>query len=154
MSLADALDIPFIDGDSLHPKTNIDKMSAGTPLTDEDRLPWLALIRSTAEKVCREDWVLKQRDIFGLSPTGGDGNLNRDAQDIASMAEWEFGEGWRWKKAKTPQNMGLRRPAVIFACSALKGWYRDILRGKVKVDLPTYDANGDETSEVSFAFCK
>lgn len=31
----------FIDGDDLHPAKNIDKMSQGIPLTDEDRLPWL-----------------------------------------------------------------------------------------------------------------
>lgn len=31
----------FKDGDELHPASNIDKMAAGTPLTDEDRQPWL-----------------------------------------------------------------------------------------------------------------
>lgn len=36
--------IRFIDGDALHPKANVDKMSAGIPLTDEDRWPWLELI--------------------------------------------------------------------------------------------------------------
>jgi carbohydrate kinase (thermoresistant glucokinase family) len=39
--VADALGVPFVDGDSLHPKSNIAKMAAGTPLTDEDRWPWL-----------------------------------------------------------------------------------------------------------------
>lgn len=34
----------FLDGDSFHPATNIAKMSAGTPLTDEDRWPWLETI--------------------------------------------------------------------------------------------------------------
>lgn len=29
----------FIDGDDLYPAKNIDKMSQGIPLTDEDRLP-------------------------------------------------------------------------------------------------------------------
>ena len=47
--LANDLHLKFIDGDTLHPPSNIDKMSNGTPLTDEDRLPWLALIRSTGE---------------------------------------------------------------------------------------------------------
>jgi gluconokinase len=32
---------PFTDADSFHPKANRDKMAAGIPLTDEDRLPWL-----------------------------------------------------------------------------------------------------------------
>lgn len=31
----------FKDGDELHPAANIDKMAAGTPLSDEDRQPWL-----------------------------------------------------------------------------------------------------------------
>ena len=31
----------FIEGDDLHPETNRRKMAAGTPLTDEDRWPWL-----------------------------------------------------------------------------------------------------------------
>ncbi|GEB36954.1 gluconokinase [Gluconacetobacter liquefaciens] len=34
---------PFQEGDLLHPKANVDKMAAGIPLTDEDRLPWLGL---------------------------------------------------------------------------------------------------------------
>ena len=42
-----SLSLPFLDGDSLHPQSNVDKMSRGIPLTDDDRLPWLALIRST-----------------------------------------------------------------------------------------------------------
>jgi carbohydrate kinase (thermoresistant glucokinase family) len=35
----------FIDGDDLHPASNIEKMASGTPLTDEDRWPWLAALR-------------------------------------------------------------------------------------------------------------
>jgi len=40
-ALAEELRLPFLEGDSLHPKSNIEKMSAGIPLTDEDRWPWL-----------------------------------------------------------------------------------------------------------------
>lgn len=39
--LASALNLPFLEGDSLHPKTNVDKMASGIPLQDEDRWPWL-----------------------------------------------------------------------------------------------------------------
>ncbi|SOE18945.1 gluconate kinase (SKI family) [Hoeflea halophila] len=42
--LAQITGIRFMDGDALHPKANIDKMSAGIPLTDEDRWPWLERI--------------------------------------------------------------------------------------------------------------
>lgn len=42
--VADALDFPFVDADSLHPLSNIRKMASGTPLNDEDRWPWLDLV--------------------------------------------------------------------------------------------------------------
>jgi gluconokinase len=40
-ALAQRLRVPFADGDDFHPRANITKMAAGTPLTDTDRLPWL-----------------------------------------------------------------------------------------------------------------
>lgn len=42
--LAAGLGWPFEDGDAFHPPANVAKMSAGTPLTDADRWPWLAAI--------------------------------------------------------------------------------------------------------------
>lgn len=39
--LSARLDIPYIDGDDLHPAANVAKMSRGEPLTDADRWPWL-----------------------------------------------------------------------------------------------------------------
>ena len=42
--LADALKCPFLEGDSLHPAANVEKMRSGAPLTDADRLPWLGRI--------------------------------------------------------------------------------------------------------------
>lgn len=35
---------PALEGDALHPPSNVAKMAAGIPLTDADRLPWLAAI--------------------------------------------------------------------------------------------------------------
>jgi gluconokinase len=43
-ALAARLSLPFRDADEFHPKANIDKMSAGIPLTDADRWPWLDAI--------------------------------------------------------------------------------------------------------------
>jgi len=43
--VADALTLPFVEADSLHPASNIQKMSSGTPLTDQDRQPWLEQVR-------------------------------------------------------------------------------------------------------------
>ncbi|MDR7084225.1 beta-N-acetylhexosaminidase [Arthrobacter ginsengisoli] len=45
--VARELGLPFLDGDALHPVENVAKMAAGTPLTDDDRWPWLATVGST-----------------------------------------------------------------------------------------------------------
>ncbi len=42
--VADAMNFPFLDADSLHPLENVRKMAAGTPLDDDDRWPWLDLV--------------------------------------------------------------------------------------------------------------
>ncbi len=42
--LAVALGLPLIEGDSFHPAGNIAKMQRGVPLTDQDRVGWLALL--------------------------------------------------------------------------------------------------------------
>ena len=71
-ALAQRLGVPFADADDFHPAANVAKMSAGTPLDDADRLPWL-----------------------------------RDDQPVAGRP---------------------RRHRRVVSCSALKRWYRDILR--------------------------
>jgi gluconokinase len=49
--LAQRLGWPYEDGDKFHPKANVEKMSAGHPLTDEDRWPWLRAIAEEIDKV-------------------------------------------------------------------------------------------------------
>lgn len=44
--LAERYGAQFIEGDSLHPPGNIAKMSAGIPLDDDDRWPWLEVLGS------------------------------------------------------------------------------------------------------------
>jgi len=46
-SLARNLGCQFIEGDELHPISNVEKMKRGVPLCDADRWPWLDLIAST-----------------------------------------------------------------------------------------------------------
>jgi gluconokinase len=43
-ALAERLEMPFQEGDALHPLANVAKMAGGTPLTDDDRTPWLAAV--------------------------------------------------------------------------------------------------------------
>lgn len=48
--LAGRLGWAFEEGDALHPQSNIDKMAAGHPLTDEDRYPWLEKVAQWVEQ--------------------------------------------------------------------------------------------------------
>ena len=49
--LAERLGWTFEDGDRFHPAANVAKMSAGHPLTDEDRWPWLQAIADEIDRV-------------------------------------------------------------------------------------------------------
>jgi gluconokinase len=51
--LAERLRWAFEDGDRFHPAGNVAKMSAGQPLTDEDRWPWLQAISDEIDRACR-----------------------------------------------------------------------------------------------------
>jgi gluconokinase len=51
--LAERLGWRYEDGDRFHPASNVAKMSAGQPLTDEDRWPWLKAIAGEIDRVCK-----------------------------------------------------------------------------------------------------
>ena len=51
-ALGERLGWRFEDGDSFHPKSNVEKMRAGHPLTDEDRWPWLNAIADEIARAC------------------------------------------------------------------------------------------------------
>lgn len=53
--LAQKLGLDFYDGDNFHSPKNIAKMSAGNPLTDEDRYQWLESINKTAKQLISEN---------------------------------------------------------------------------------------------------
>ena len=76
--LAEKLGWPFYDGDSFHPKENVEKMRAGIALTDEDRRVWLEKLRDDIQRWLKERQntilacsALKQayRDILGVDQT-------------------------------------------------------------------------------------
>ena len=49
----------FVEGDRLHPASNVEKISKGIPLTDEDRMPWLDLIGETMRSsLARQEGVV------------------------------------------------------------------------------------------------
>jgi len=53
-ALSQRLGWRFEDGDGFHPASNVAKMSAGRPLTDEDRWPWLDAIADEIERTCEQ----------------------------------------------------------------------------------------------------
>lgn len=48
--LAKELNIPFFDGDDFHSKSNIQKMSNGQALNDDDRQAWLETLNDLAKR--------------------------------------------------------------------------------------------------------
>jgi carbohydrate kinase (thermoresistant glucokinase family) len=56
--LAEKLGVPFVDADDLHPITNVDKMTAGVPLTDDDRWPWLEKVGEALAAASRTGLVV------------------------------------------------------------------------------------------------
>ena len=97
--IAEGLSVPFIEGDQLHPKPNVDKMSNGIPLTDDDRWPWLEAI--TVE--C--DGVLREHDSVVVSCSA----LRQDYRRILRLGE---NDTWfvylRGTKALIEQRMAAR----------------------------------------------
>lgn len=70
--VAQALGVEFVEGDDLHPQANREKMAAGTPLTDQDRWPWLEQIR---------DWM-QQRTAAGVGSVVTCSALRRIYRDL------------------------------------------------------------------------
>lgn len=75
--MADELGYEFAEGDDFHPEANRKKMSAGEPLTDDDRWPWL---ESLAE------WTGRQRDL-GRSTVVACSALRRAYRDVLRRAD-------------------------------------------------------------------
>jgi gluconokinase len=56
--LADTLRWEFVDADSFHSPSNRKKMSAGTPLSEQDRRPWLDALREAIDR-----WIGEGRNV-------------------------------------------------------------------------------------------
>ena len=57
--LAEKLDCTFFDADDFHPQANVDKMSRGEPLNDDDRKPWLERLNEImVENRTKEDHTI------------------------------------------------------------------------------------------------
>ncbi|KUH81037.1 MULTISPECIES: gluconokinase [unclassified Mycobacterium] len=57
-ALAQRLRVPFADADDFHPPANVAKMTAGEPLNDDDRYPWLEAIGQWLAERCATGGVM------------------------------------------------------------------------------------------------
>jgi gluconokinase len=71
-SLASRVGYEFAEADEFHPPANIEKMSAGVPLDDADRMPWLRALA---------DWMRRRHDE-GRSTVMSCSALRRSYRDI------------------------------------------------------------------------
>jgi len=98
----------FIDGDHYHPPSNVSKMAAGQPLTDEDRAGWLRALADIIEEHLRQgqsivlgcsalkheyrELLFGRRKTLSLpsagdgSSSGGEAGANDDAPSGATVA--------------------------------------------------------------------
>ena len=70
MELAERLGVEYAEADTFHPKANIEKMSSGHPLTDEDRRPWLRAIAG---------WIHDHQETGGVVSSSA---LKRKYRDV------------------------------------------------------------------------
>lgn len=72
VGIAEAMELPFAEADRFHPEANVAKMAAGTPLTDQDRWPWLSDLSA---------WMASQADL-GQSTVMACSALKRSYRDL------------------------------------------------------------------------
>ena len=92
-------------------------MSDGIPLTDEDRAPWLLIVRNQAEKMCA-DQTEESAAPSSLAPDHVSSSSGTN-EDLGVHSENEN------HKAAAPSKLR----GVVVACSALRQQYRETLRG-------------------------
>lgn len=179
LALAEALAIPFVDGDDLHPAKNVAKMSAGHPLTDEvrilplpslslslsraahplglqDRIPWLHRIREDAILLTSRPGL----DLLDAHPDAPPSNPARDDDPSSVPPELTLAlsriqpaslRARAIANERGERGRGRpRREGVVVACSALKREYRELLRGEpTRVSTGAAESPSSASSEPS-----
>ena len=85
--LSKRIEIPFIDADDFHPKTNIEKMSRGEALTDDDRLPWLQALNAELKKRTKNSGAI-------LACSALKEEYRKVLSDSINTIQWVFLEGY------------------------------------------------------------
>ncbi|XVE72181.1 hypothetical protein DITRI_Ditri11bG0018100 [Diplodiscus trichospermus] len=100
--LAKALNCSFLDADDFHPPSNKEKMRQGIPLSEEDRIPWLEMLRD----------VLKENLEGGNTVILGCSSLQKHYREILRSADAAYVHG---SYASKVQFVLLDAPAEVVA---------------------------------------
>ncbi|SNX85762.1 related to thermoresistant gluconokinase [Melanopsichium pennsylvanicum] len=156
-ALSIALNSPFIDGDDLHPASNVDKMSHGHALNDNDREPWLLKIRRTGFELAStqspyltpnvtnehgegEGIAEEGRKLAEVYETSQQKVTSLDAQahaaqnnnsSLGSSSSSSSSSSSAAAAAVGGHMESSKRQLAIIACSSLKLIYRRLLRGTI-----------------------
>lgn len=84
--LANALSLPYFDGDDFHPADNVKKMASGHPLADADRHQWLVSLNLLAKKHLKEGAVI-------VCSALKESHRQKLAADIEDKVVWIFLNG-------------------------------------------------------------
>lgn len=145
--LARELNGPFVEGDDYHPASNIAKMRSGSPLTDEDRAPWLeTLYREVVQRNKKDLWTEMTNSPYRTAsssdcspaPNSLNGSVPASSKLVTNsvvkgptdvfLPNGNHSPAGSASSFFLPSN---EPPLVaVLACSALKRAYRDILRGE------------------------
>ncbi|MEV6769379.1 gluconokinase [Nocardia sp. NPDC051030] len=112
-ALAQRLGVEYAEADAFHPQENIDKMAAGTPLTDADRAPWLADIA---------EWIAAHQDTGGVVTSSA---LKRRYRDVLRSG----GKVWFLHLDGSPELIGERmreRSGHFMPVSLLDSQFADL----------------------------
>ncbi|GAC99648.1 thermoresistant gluconokinase [Pseudozyma hubeiensis SY62] len=126
-ALSSALSCPFVDGDDLHPPSNVEKMSRGQPLNDADREPWLLRIRQTGLQLATSQTESpispKKSEIGKVAEVLETSSTTKTSTDhVVATTRGQVGEN----EVKGPS-----KHLAVIACSSLKLIYRRLLRGTI-----------------------
>ncbi|TKY89621.1 hypothetical protein EX895_001406 [Sporisorium graminicola] len=131
-ALSAALHCPFVDGDDLHPASNVEKMSQGHPLNDSDREPWLIKIRQTGLELAttQAQPQVESADTRKLAEVYETSQSQTTPLDHSAAAAVSTTEAKPQAKVKEDGGKKAAKLAII-ACSSLKLVYRRLLRGTI-----------------------
>jgi len=126
--LAEELGWRFYEADDFHPRANIEKMRSGHPLTDEDRWPWLKLLR---EQITRS-LAAKENAMLACSALK---RAYRERLRVSGNVKFVFLRG----DYALIENQLRRRRGHFMNLELLQSQFADLDEPQPNEDVPTID---------------